>query len=753
MLAADQKGLMMTAVAATVGLLIGLLVGHFGTSSITHLEMQKISLLDKLAEDKWESEVDLQKQMINLVNTDNLRNNLKELTRRPHLAATEQDHELAEMVRKRFTEAGFDTAELVPYNILLSQPDPGNPNLITIQNGSDHVVFTSKYKEEALHPDDADPDFVHAFNGYAPAGDVTTDRGIGIVYVNYGRVEDFDRLLEMGVNVSGHIVMARYGKIFRGNKVVHAEAHGAIGMILFSDPRDVAMEGTQELDVYPNTFWLPGSGMQRGTVYIADGDPLTPGWPSKEHAYRLKEEDAGLPKIPCQPIGYNDARIILEKMGGTGPPEEWVGGMEGVAYNLGPEMIEDFKDHTLRLQTHNTRQILKSFNVIGTIKGDIEPDRYVLIGNHRDAWGYGASDPSSGTAQLLETVRVMGEMMKGGWRPRRTIVFCSWGAEEYGLMGSFEWVEEHVGKLQDRAVMYLNTDNCVSGPILQATGSPLVWDAIQKISNMIPGVSNGATLYDEWAAYHAVRNKSFPEMKTLGGGSDYVPFAFYCGIPSLDVSFKYDKNLYDISNYPSYHTGYETFFMVDTHVDPGFRIHQGCSRIVLLTLKYFADSSIIPYSLERLPEAIKQSIKDIKSNGRGDKLLKIYDKFPILEESVDDFIDATSVFVRNLNEMKDIMNPMMIRAVNDQIMKLEQVFILPSGLPGRPETRHAVFAPSQFDSYAASGFPGISDLLYKIDDLEPEELHQREKDIMKHISDLTILVQRATSLLRDFHSI
>ncbi|KAK7070799.1 hypothetical protein SK128_019329 [Halocaridina rubra] len=172
-------------------------------------------------------------------------------------------------------------------------------------------------------------------------------------------------------------------------------------------------------------------------------------------------------------------------MDGEAAPEEWRGGIEGVSYKLGPDMLPEFSAFTLRLQTHNTMDTFKSYNVIGTIKGEIEPDRYVLIGNHRDAWGYGASDPSSGTAQLLETARVFGELMNEGWRPRRTIVFCSWGAEEYGLIGSVEWVQEHVEKLQERAVLYINTDTCASGPILNAPGSPMVWDAIQDIAKLV----------------------------------------------------------------------------------------------------------------------------------------------------------------------------------------------------------------------------------------------------------------------------
>ncbi|XP_068233821.1 N-acetylated-alpha-linked acidic dipeptidase 2-like [Palaemon carinicauda] len=740
-------------VSACLGLLVGGLIGHFGTTTISEEDHKKIAVYQKLVEDKWLAEPDEAQVILDLISPTNLRNNLKELSKRPHLAGTPRDDELAILIRQRFEDAGFDTSELVPYNVLLSYPNHTNPNLITIMDGSKNVVFTSKYKEEALHEDDEDPDFVHAFNAYSAPGEVTTQPGVGVIYVNYGRVEDFEKLEELGIDVAGHVVMARYGKIYRGNKVLHAEQRNATGIILFSDPRDVAINSTDPKDVYPNSFWLPGSGMQRGGVYLIKGDPLTPGWPSTKNAYRLDESDVPLPKIPSQPIGYDDARVIMEKMGGPPPPEGWVGGMEGIKYNLGPEMLGAYKTHTLRLQSHNFLRNSRSYNVIGTIKGIIEPDRYVLIGNHRDAWGYGSVDPSSGTAQLLETARVFGQLVKTGWRPRRTLVFCSWGSEEYGLIGSTEWVEEHLEKLQERSVLYINSDSCLPGPIFEASASPLIWDSIVKITKMVPGVRDGKTVYEEWAAYHLAKNKTLPEVSTLGSGSDHAPFAFYGGIPSVNMNFRLDKNKYDISSYPSYHTGYETFYLVDKYHDPGFRVIQGCGRIAALTLKYFADSAIIPYSLQQLSKAIEENLSLVTSNGNGAKLLEIYDKFPLLEESAHNFTAATINFVNKLDLVKSTLNPVMLRSVNDQIMKLERVFILPTGLPGRPVIRHAIFAPSQFNHYGAAGFPGIADLLYKIDSLQGDELIKRHKEIRRHISDLTIVLQKASDYLEDFNVI
>ncbi|RXG64918.1 N-acetylated-alpha-linked acidic dipeptidase 2 [Armadillidium vulgare] len=447
-------------------------------------------------------------EMINRFDRDNIRETLRYLSEKPHIAASPRDNELAEFIRTKFEEAGFDSSELIPYNIYLSKPNPENPN-------------KSHFKEVPIHEEDDDPDFIHAFNAYTPAGTVTTEPGVGVVYVNYGRIEDFERLEELGINITGHIVIVRYGKIFRGNKVSLAEKFGAKGIIIFSDPADVAADGTAPENVYDHTWWLPGTGMQRGSTFFG-GDPLTLGWPATEHAYRVSEDEVEFPKIPCQPIGYSDAFQILKRLGGPVAPEDWQGGYPNFTYNLGPSFNSQNGSVSLTLSTHNSGKIEKSYNVIGIIKGCIEPDRYVLIGNHRDAWGYGAMDPSSGTAQILETARVFGTFLKEGWRPRRTIIFCSWGAEEFSLIGSTEWVEENIEKLQSRAVGYINTDTCTSGPELYIESSPLMQDLFLNVTNLIPGVKDSSkTLFEEWREYgerYRPKAKEYPIISSLGSG-------------------------------------------------------------------------------------------------------------------------------------------------------------------------------------------------------------------------------------------
>ncbi|KAL7645737.1 UNVERIFIED_CONTAM: hypothetical protein RMT77_002614 [Armadillidium vulgare] len=609
------------------------------------------------------------------------------------------------------------------------------------------TIFESHFREEPIHEGDDDPDFIHAFNAFTPAGTVSTEPGVGVVYVNYGQIEDFERLAELGINVTGHIVIVRYGEIFRGNKVYHAEKFGAKGIIIFSDPEDVAAEGISPEDVYDNSWWLPGTGVQRGSTYLGSGDSLTPGWPSTEHAYRLSEDEANLPNIPCQPIGYADAIEILKRLDGPVAPEDWQGGYPNFTYKLGPSFNSQNGSVSLTLSTHNSGKVEKSYNVIGIIKGCIEPDRYVLFGNHRDAWGYGTMDPSSATAQMLETARVLGTFLKEGWRPRRTIIFCSWGAEEFGIIGSTEWVEENVDKLQSRAVGYINSDTCSVGPELSVMASPLMQDLFLDVSKLIPGVKDSSkTLFEEWREYTERTKpnaKEHPVVFSLGSGTDHAPFSFYAGIPSTMFYFIVNGRLF-----PAYHTGYETFYMLTAFIDPEFKIHEGCGRLSILGLKYLADSTIIPYSVGRLPSIM---LSNLQNNDNRERLIQIYDKYTELENSVKKLGDSVSKF-ENTTRFS-YQSELQVRAINDQMMKLEQIFLIPEGLPGRPTVRNAAFSQSLFDKYSSSGFPGFTDLLYDFDSLNQTEQESRTKQIKRYISDLTIMTDRAAAFLEDVYLI
>ena len=279
---------------------------------------------------------------------------------------------LTKWISNKWKEFGLDKVYLEQYNFLLSYPDPQNPNKIYLKDDRGNVQFTSKHKEDVLRAEDEHPDFIHAFNAFSPAGNVTGD----LVYVNFARVDDISRLEELGVNLTGKIAIARYGKLFRGNKLKHCQDAGAIGVILYSDPEQVAPDGTDPDSVYPNTIYLPPSGIQRGSVLSSlGGDPLSPGWSSVQGAYRLGTDEATFPQIPCQPIGYGDAHALLSIMGGDQVPEEWRGGLQGMEYRLGPGFDSEHGGWKVNLVVNNKLRDKSDNNIIGIIRGSQEPDR------------------------------------------------------------------------------------------------------------------------------------------------------------------------------------------------------------------------------------------------------------------------------------------------------------------------------------------------------------------------------------------
>ncbi len=545
---------------------------------------------------------------------------------------------------------------------------------------------------------------------------------------------------------------SRYGKIYRGNKVQNCQERGGVAVILYSDPDDVATEGTHSDDVYPNTFFLPGSGMQRGTTFFGFGDPLSPLFPSVKNAYRLEPENVKhLPKIPAQPIGYDDAKSILETLGGQGPPEGWKGGIKDIDYSLGGEEHPKYKGWKLHFKTNNHFDTKKAVNVIGYLHGSVEPDRYVLMSNHRDAWGYGAADPSSGTASMMETVQILGNLVRQGWRPRRTIVFASWGSEEYGMLGSNEWVEDKKHKIMERMVGVLNVDTCVTGPISKSAAAPCLQDLLiesyKHAYDLESDSLNGRTYYDYWMDWH--NSDKIPEIEPQAYGSDDGTFAFYAGVPGIDVQFKIDdKKHKGVHGYPLYHTGYETFYYVDKIVDPDFKIHRTCVQVSLFMLLQLADSTILPFNLNRISKAMKAGLVNLDENGILDLLDDNNIDIEPLREAIDEFEKASAGFMTHIEYMKHTYDPLKIRMLNDQMLLLDRIFIIPEGLPQRPASRHAIFNPGRFNHYGSSTFSGISDLVHEIDRLSCKKQLKRWELIKKHVSDLMIIVRSATSFLQ-----
>ncbi|ERE79986.1 glutamate carboxypeptidase 2-like isoform 2 [Cricetulus griseus] len=428
----------------------------------------------------------MKKAFLHELKAENIKKFLYNFTRTPHLAGTEHNFKLAKQIQAQWKEFGLDSVELSHYDVLLSYPNKTHPNYISIIDEDRNEIFNTSLSELPPPGYENISDVVPPFSAFSPQGTPEGD----LLYVNYARIEDFFKLeRDMKINCSGKIVIARYGKVFRGNKVKNAQLAGAKGVILYSDPADYVVPGVKS---YPDGWNLPGGGVQRGNVLNLNGagDPLTPGYPANEYAYRHELTEAlGLPSIPVHPIGYDDAKKLLEHMGGPAPPDSWKGGLN-VPYNVGPGFAGNFSKQRVKLHIHSYSKVTRIYNVIGTLKGAIEPDRYVILGGHRDAWVFGGIDPQSGAAVVHEIVRSFGKLKTEGWRPRRTILFASWDAEEFGLLGSTEWAEEHSRLLHERGVAYINADSSIEVLTVESQGHVNIGEQTTKVyeleTNFIP---------------------------------------------------------------------------------------------------------------------------------------------------------------------------------------------------------------------------------------------------------------------------
>lgn len=689
------------------------------------------------------SRLDVTQTLLDEIQAENIGENLRILTSVPHLGGTPEDLSQAQWVREKFIEAGFDEATVVPYDVLLSYPDQEQPNKVYLLSEDGSVLFETKGTQTPIYaPEEGLPNIMPNFNAYSAQGEVEGE----MVYVYYGREDDYKILLEKNIDIKGKIVLARYGAIFRGNIVAIAEKMGAVGVVLYSDPKDYAPQSRDF--VYANSVWMPGMAVQSGTTFLGNGDPLTPFYPAVESAYRLDQTDANLPKIPVQPIGYDEAEHFLKNMITTHlAPEEWQGELNSTYY-LGPGFQADRK---VKLHVRTSNKIATIHNTIGIIYGDVEPDRYVLVGNHRDAWGLGAIDPSSGTASMIEMARAFGAIKSSqNWRPRRSLVFCSWGAEEYGLIGSYEWVEQHAKVLSQRAVAYLNVDIAVSGNYsLTAAAVPmlrqLLIDSSKKIPN--PSVTDSAagqtTLFDKWAASFPNGATGQPEVGDLGSGSDHTSFIHCLGIPSLDMTYKSAE----YSNYPLYHTLYETYHLVSYLLDPGFLYHRAVTQLWAEIARNLAESDLLPFDVKTYATYMRSRLTALQTrySTQMEEAGATFDYFDRavsgFDTSVDTYLDTTS--------KADRQNSLVVRRINDQLMQLERHFIDPRGLPDRPKINHLVFAPSSSDTYSSSSFSGLTDLLESVAGQSQAQNPEAWKKIKQHLSVIAFHIDAAARSLRD----
>uniref|UniRef100_K1QFW2 Aminopeptidase NAALADL1 n=1 Tax=Magallana gigas TaxID=29159 RepID=K1QFW2_MAGGI len=711
-----RRFLLLAVVAAIVGLVIGLLIGRFGIRSDND-DYRITGISETFVQD---ADPTISEEIMDNINSDNIRQYLRELTEYPHLAGTDADYKQAKDLQEFWRSVGLDETFITPYDVLLSYPetkDESKMNRIFVYDSAGQVRWKSALYEPILDPSENKSNVVPPFNAYSAPGDVnSTD----LVYVNYGRVEDYRWLAQnTDINITGKIVLARYGKIFRGDKARQAEIRGAKGIILYSDPEEYA-DDSENTDVYPHDWFLPESGTQRGSIYLGIGDPLTPGYPATETAYRLNESDPNtmLPKIPCHPIGYGVAKTLMSYMSGDQVPASWRGGLN-ITYRYGGPLKQSGWKIRIRISTANTRR--KTYNVFGVIRGSVEPDRYVLLGNHLDAWVFGAIDPSSGTAVMKEVSRVMGN--------------------------------QYVKNLGNRAVAYLNMDMAIEGNYtLRIRATPMmqsvVYDATKKVLNPDNTDTQFKTVYDKWLHAFPNSDKSQPRILGLGTGSDHAAFIQRAGLPSIDFLYTYNWDKYRIASYPLYHSKYETFKAVDEFMDRGFKCHRASGQVWAEVARNLADSLVIPFKIQDYANKLRDGVEELDRN-LGSLMRRNGIQTDLLYEATDLFAAEVASFQKRVDTV-DRKNPFAVRCINDQIMLMERAFIDPEGLPGRPLARHIVFAESSTDSYSSATFPGLVDGMFEIEGGTDEE--RRWEIVKKHFSVVLHTIDSAISTLRDVSS-
>ena len=651
---------------------------------------------------------------------------LKTLTIEPHLAATPEDRKTAEYVASKFRAAGFQT-EIVPYRVLLNWP-----KVVRVEawDSTGHLLMRGPTPEHVEGDPAADnPRVVMPFNGSSGSGDVTAE----VVYANYGRAEDFNELAAHNIDLHGKIVICRYGSNFRGVKVYLAQQRGAIGVLIYSDPHD---DGYSKGDPWPAGPWRPETGVQRGSVQFLfkyPGDPETPGvastldLPDSARIPNPSGSDGSQPYIISIPLSYHDAAPILQALKGPSAPQSWQGALP-FRYHMGPG------GERVRLVSQQDYQRRIIWDVIGKIEGSQEPDAWVIVGNHRDAWVYGAVDPNSGTATMLEAAHGIGTLLRQGWRPRRTIVFCSWDAEEEGLIGSTEWVEQQ-GRALDHAVAYFNVDVGVSGPDFTASAVPSLKEFIRNIARSVPSPLGG-TVYQTWRlkpsvdSEHQSNAPPIPgedvHLGDLGSGSDFTPFLQHAGVPATDIE--------STGPYGVYHSAFDDFAWFTKNADPHFLYLQQMARVLGLEAMRMADADLLPYDYVAYAHEISVYIEAAKHRAP-DAGLGSLDFAPAQAAAARFSAAAQRAYAVESAPSGDLAR------LNLALRQTESALLSDAGLPHRPWYRHTIFAPGELTGYAAVVLPGVNEAI----DAQDRNLAAQQLQV------LTQALNRAASVLEIVH--
>lgn len=654
----------------------------------------------------------LERAAIGVPNPVRAQEHARALSVEPHIAGTDAQARTRDYVINAMKKMGLRT-EVRAYDVWL----PHATSVRAWRLGADTLELS--LQEPAILGDSTTTMAQYpTVNGYSASGTVEGE----LVFVNYGLIEDYAVLDSLGVSVAGKIVLARYGRSFRGIKAREAELRGALGLFIYTDPQD---DGYVRGDVYPQGPMRPVTGVQRGSVFNGQGDPTTPGYPSTKDPVRVPLDSTGVPRIPVVPISAENATLLLEGVRGTSIPGSWQGGMP-LRYHVGPGPGRV----KLSVETdEETRGFKTIWNTFGTLRGSEFPDEYIYIGAHRDGWGGGAADNVSGTVSVLEAAQALSELAERGARPRRSIVFATWDAEEWGLIGSTEYVEDDSLKLLAGGVAYLNQDVAAQGPSFGAGGSPSMRETLRSIARIVPDPRGRGMVYDVWRANSGVTDiADEPTMGDPGGGSDFAGFYNHLGIPHADWGFGGPAGVY--------HSAYDTFDWMRTFGDPGFLFHATAARIGAAMALRLANADIHPYDYVEFANTMQQYVplvtRGLTRNGWDTELAA-----PLIVA-----IDSLQAEAERFAEVRDARLertvPKSVRErTNRALRDVERGLTRPEGLFGRPWWRSLIYAADIDNGYATMSFPGVNEAVRAGD----AERAQRE------ISDLTEAFTRATTAL------
>ncbi len=699
-----------------------------------------------------------------LLRADNLRDWMKRLAARPHHLGSPYDKENAEFIAAQFKAWGYETT-IETFDVLFPTPK------VRLLEMTAPAAFKAALEEPALKEDATSgqkEEQLPVYNAYSIDGDVTGE----LVYVNFGVPKDYEELERRGIDVKGKIVIARYYGSWRGIKPKVAAEHGAIGCLIYSDPHE---DGYFQGDVYPRGAWRSARGAQRGSVMdmpLHPGDPLTPGFGSTRDAKRLALKDAPtLTKIPVLPISYDDAFPLLQAIGGPVAPEAWRGSLP-TTYHIGPGPAK------VRLKLEFDWKLVPTYNVIARLAGSERPDQWILRGNHHDAWVNGAEDPVSGMVAVMEEARAIGELAKGGWRPKRTIVYCAWDGEEQGLLGSTEWCETHAAELKEKAAVYINSDSNGRG-FLRAAGSHSLERLVNGVARDVPDPQRKMSAAERLRALRLTRGT--PEERreageradfrlgALGSGSDYTAFLDHLGVASLDLRYGGE------GSGGSYHSIYDSFDhyvrFVDPNFDYGIALVKTAGRIVLR----LADADVLPFEFGPSAEAIASYAKEVaaladetrQETERRNRLIR-EGRFEAAADPKETFVApkpqtpvppldfaalrrAVDRLSRSAKE-HDAARPGAARlsleakkALDVVLLKSERALTRDEGLPRRPWFKHSIYAPGLYTGYGVKTLPGIREA---IEERKWDEAAAQIEGTARVIERYAAEIERATRLLR-----